>query len=212
MKKGLTYIELLLVMGLIPVIIGIVTSVFKVQSYFAKTRDLQRLQDLTLLNNTLNFYFQNATNLDPDGPNLQNRGVDENQPTIFVSVPAEKDKFFETCFYYPTNKTYYIYQTNKNDYQRIDGFGWIPINFQEVSYPGLSVLPVDPINTLNSGLYYLYSFQRNPPQYEISGGLESPEYQKGGTADKVSTDGGNDENRLEMGTNLNIVPGFIWSF
>ncbi|MFN3967258.1 MAG: type II secretion system protein, partial [Endomicrobiia bacterium] len=111
-NKGLTYIELLIVLGLIPVIIGITIGVFKIQEYFAKTRDLQRIQDLNLLNNALNFYFQNATSVDPDGPNLTDRGVDENLPTIFVSVPTEKDKFFESCFYYPNGKTYYIYQTN----------------------------------------------------------------------------------------------------
>jgi len=212
MNRGLTYIELLVVLGLIPVIIGIITGVLKVQDYFKTSRDLQRLQDLNLLNSALSFYFQNATLVDPDGPNLSDRGVDESMPTIFVSVPGEKDKFFETCFYYPNGKTYYIYQTNKNDYQRIDGFGWIPINFTEINYPSLSSLPVDPINKLQSGLYYLYAFQRNPLQYEISAGFESVEFQKGGTADRVSNDGGNDENRLELGTNLDIIPGFIFSF
>ena len=199
-------------MGLIPVVIGVISGVFKIQEHFAKTRDLQRIQDLILLNNALNFYFQNATSVDPDGPNLENRGVDETMPTIFVSVPTEKDKFFESCFYYPTGKTYYIHQVSKNNFQRIDSFGWIPINFQEVSYPGLGSLPVDPVNSLNSGLYYLYAFQRVPPQYEISAGFESPEYQKGGSQDKVSTDGGDDENRWELGTNLNIVPAFLWKF
>jgi hypothetical protein len=210
--KGITYVELLIVLGFIPVIIGIISGFIKLQDYFKTTRDLQRLQDLNLLNSALNFYFQNATSVDPDGPNLQNRGVDEAVPTIFVSVPGETDKFFETCFYYPNNKIYYIYQTNKNDYQKINGSGWIPINFLEVNFPGLSVLPVDPINRLQSGLYYLYAFQRKPAQYEISAGFESVEFQKGGRADKVSNDGGDDENRLELGTNLNLIPGFPFSF
>ncbi len=210
--KGLTYVELLVVLGLIPLVIGLIAGVLRVQDYFKTTRDLQRIQDLNLLNNGLNFYFTNATSIDPDGPHLDQRGFDETYPTIFVSVPAEKDKFFETCFYYPHNKTYFIYQTNKNDYQRIDGSGWIPINFLEVNYPGLSSLPVDPINTLRSGLYYLYSFQRQPPQYEISAGFESVEFRKGGVKDIVSKDGGNDDNRLELGTNLNLVPGFIFEF
>jgi hypothetical protein len=210
--KGLTYIELLIVLGLIPVVIGIISGVIKVQDYFKTTRDLQRLQDLNLLNSALNFYFQNATSVDPDGPNLENRGVDESVPTIFVSVPGETDKFFETCFYYPNNKVYYIYQTNKNDYQKINGSGWIPINFLEVNFPGLSSLPVDPINRFQSGLYYLYAFQRKPPQYEISAGFESAEFQKGGSIDRVSNDGGDDENRLELGTNLNLIPAFLFSF
>jgi hypothetical protein len=210
--KGLTYIELLIVLGLIPVIIAIISGAIKVQDYFKTSRDLQRFQDLNLLNSALNFYFQNATSVDPDGPYLQSRGVDESLPTIFVSVPSEKEKFFEACFYYPNNKIYYVYQTNKNDYQKINGAGWIPVNFLEINYPTLSSLPVDPINSLHSGLYYLYAFQRNPPQYEISAGFESSEFQKGGKEDKVSNDGGNDENRFELGTNLNIIPSFIFNF
>lgn len=210
--KGLTYVELLVVLGLTSVVIGIISGVLKIQSYSKTTRDLQRLQDLNLLSSALNFYFQNATSVDPDGPNFNDRGVDELIPTIFVSIPAEKDKFFETCFYYPDGKIYYIYQSNKNDYQKINGLGWIPINFFEVNLPLISSLPADPINTLQSGLYYLYSFQRNPPQYEISAGFESEKFQKGGSTDKVSNDGGNDENRLEIGTNLNLIPSFIFSF
>jgi hypothetical protein len=210
--KGLTYSEILIVLSLIPILIGIIGGSIKIKNYFQSTRDLQRLQDLNLLNSALNFYFQNANLVDPDGPNLDNRGVDELNPTIFVSVPVETDKFFSACFYYPNNKVYYIYQTNKNDYQKINGSGWIPINFMEINFPSLSLLPVDPINKLNKGLYYLYAFKRNPLQYEIAAGFESVEFQKGGKLDKTSTDGGNDDNRFELGTNLDLIPNFIFSF
>jgi type II secretory pathway pseudopilin PulG len=208
--KGFTYVELVIVLGLILIIIGIIIGVVKIQNYFKVARDLQRLQDLNLLNSALNFYFQNAVSIDPDGPNLENRGIDESSSTIFVSVPRENDQFPDS---YSTNsKTYYIYQANKNDYRKINGSGWIPINFLEVNFPNLSSLPADPINRLQSGLYYLYAFQRKPPQYEISAGFESTEFQKGGSADRVFNDGGDDENRFELGSNLNLIPAFIFSF
>lgn len=212
MPKGLTYVEILIVLGLIPLVMLLTLGLIRFQDYLRKTRDLQRLQDLNALNVALSFYFKNASQIDPDGPYLENRGVDESLPTIFVSVPAEKDKFFEKCFYYPTEKTYYIYQSNKNDYQKIDGQGWVPIDFKSINNTLLSNLPTDPINSLNSGLYYLYGFQKNPPQYEISAALESNEFRQGGFSDKVSTDGGNDPNRIELGTNLNIIPPFVLSF
>ena len=210
--KGLTYIELLLVLGIFSFVMGIIGGIYKVQDYFKTTRDLQRLKDLSLINSALNFYFQNANFVDPDGPYLENRGIDESLPTIFVSVPEEKEKFFETCYYYQNNKIYYIYQTNKNDYQKINGYGWIPINFLTINYPSLTYLPVDPVNDLKSGLYYLYAFKRNPLKYEIAAFFESKEFQKNGIKDIVSKDGGDDDLRLELGTDLNIIPPFIPNF
>jgi hypothetical protein len=201
MKKGLTLVELVIILGLIPIIIGMVVSIIKVQNYVENVRDLRRIQDLNALNNALNFYFRNAALPDPDGPNLDRRGMDESSSTVFVSVPIEVDVF-------SNSSTYYVYQTNKNDYQRIDGYGWIPINFQEVNYPVLSNIPIDPINTKNSGLYYLYSFRRVPLGYEVSAALESSKFKKGGVNDLVSRDGGNDDSRLEMGTDLKIIPPF----
>ncbi len=210
--KGVTYVEILITLALIPFILGIIGGAVKLKNYLSTSRDLQRLQDAYALNSALNFYFRNAINFDPDGPNLDNRGVDETYPTIFVSVPDEQDQFFETCYCPSNDKAYYIYQTNKNDYQKINGSGWIPIDFSSLNYPGLSYLPVDPSNTLRSGLYYMYAFRRNPPQYEISLSFESPEYRLGGVNDKVSTDGGNDPNRLELGNNLELICPFIYSF
>ncbi len=205
-SKGLTYVELLVVLGLIPFVIGLIAGVLKVQDYFKTTRDLQRIQDLNSLNNALNFYFTNATSVDPDGPNLDQKGIDETYPTIFVSIPLEQYEFPATTTY--NNTIFYFHQINKNDYQRIDGFGWVPINFLETNYPDLNFLPIDPINTFANRFYYLYAFRRNPLQYEISSTFESLDFKKGGKDDKVSTDGGNDDNRLEMGTRLDIIPPF----
>lgn len=204
MAKGFTYIELLVVLGVIALLLGIFVSVIKVKPYLTKTRDIQRLNDLYALNSALNFYFQNATSVDPDGPYLDNRGTDEATPTIFVSVPWESFSFPAT---YTTNsKIYYYYQSNKSDYQRLDGYGWLPINFFEVLFTNLSILPIDPVNEASSSLYYLYAFRRYPLAYEISSAFESTDFKKGGGNDKVSTDGGNDDNRFELGIDLSLIP------
>lgn len=204
MKKGFTYIELLVVLGVLSLLLGIFISVLKAKPYFTKARDLQRLKDLYSLNAILTFYFQNATSVDPDGPYLSLRGIEEATPTIFVSIPIESFQFPAT---YTTNsKTYYYYQSNKADYQKLNGYGWIPINFLEVSFSALPTLPVDPINEASSSLYYLYSFRRIPFGYEVEGAFETSEFKKGGKNDKVSTDGGDDNNRFELGTDLSLIP------
>ncbi len=210
--KGFTYVETLTILGVLTILFAIIGGSLKVKSYLAQSRDLQRLQDAAALSAALNFYFRNSENLDPDGPFLEKTGFDEENPTIFISVPAEKDKFFQTCYCQTNGKVYSVRQSNKSDYQKIDGKGWIPIDFLSVNYPSLSVLPVDPINNMRSGLYYMYAFRRNPPQYEISLSFESANFRLNGPADKVSTDGGNDPNRLEMGTNLELICPFIYEF
>ncbi|MCS7200715.1 MAG: hypothetical protein NZ822_01010 [Patescibacteria group bacterium] len=204
MKKGFTYIELLIVLGVLILLLGILISVIGAKPYFAKSRDVQRLKDLYFLNLALNFYFQNATSVDPDGPYLYLRGIDEATPTIFVSIPKESYPFPAT--YTTGSITYYYYQSNRSDYQRIDGYGWLPINFMEISFPSLAVLPVDPLNQVTSSLYYTYSFRRSSFDYEIGGSFETAEFKNGGVNDKVSTDGGNDPNRYELGSNLNLIP------
>lgn len=204
MIKGFTYIELLIVLAVISLLLGIFISVIKIKPYLVKGRDIQRLNDLYALNSALSFYFENATSVDPDGPYLNNRGIDEATPTIFTSIPGESFSFPTT---YTTNsKTYYFYQSNKSDYQRLDGYGWLPINFFEVNFFNLSVLPIDPINEATSSLYYIYAFQRYPLAYEVSVSFESLDFKIGGKNDKVSTDGGNDNNRYEVGTNLSLIP------
>lgn len=210
--KGFTYVEILIVLIGSFIIFGILAGSLKIKNYLTVSRDLQRLQDATALNAALNFYFRNTNNFDPDGPFLDKKGYDEEAPTIFVSVPAEKDIFFQTCYCQINGKVYSIYQSNKNDYQKINGKGWIPIDFLSVNYPSLSVLPVDPVNDMHSGLYYMYAFRRNPPQYEISLSFESDKFKLNGSADKVSTDGGNDPNRFELGTNLELICSFIYQF
>ncbi len=74
MTKGFTYIELLVVLGVISLLLGIFVSVIKVKPYITKSRDVQRLNDLYALNSALSFYFENATSVDPDGPYLDGRG------------------------------------------------------------------------------------------------------------------------------------------
>jgi hypothetical protein len=213
--KGLTYVEILIVLLLISAVLAIIIGGIKLRDSFRLSRDLQRFRDAYILNSALNFYFRNATNFDPDGPNLNNRGIGESSTTVFISIPMgqEDNMIPEVCRCEisdnsPCCPTYYIYRSSRSDYQKINGSGWIPIDFDSLNSQGLfylSYLPVDPLNTLNFDLYYIYAFRRDPPQYEIALSFESPKYRFGGSEDKVSKDNGDDPYRLELGTNLNLI-------
>ena len=98
--------------------------------------------------------------------------------------------------------------TNSKVYESIsgtrknDGTGWIPLNFTTItSGAPLSVLPIDPKNNQASGLFYRFGVNPASKTYEIDCILESSE----NTA-KQSSDGGNNNSRYEIGTDLTILP------
>lgn len=77
-----------------------------------------------------------------------------------------------------------------------DGTGWIPINFS--SSTPIRSLPIDPINTVESGYYYSYI---SDGRYALASALlESHKY----TREKASADKGTDPARYETGTNIDL--------
>lgn len=83
--------------------------------------------------------------------------------------------------------------------KNIDGTGWIPLNFSLISTGApFSVLPIDPLN--NSKNNYRFGVSVQSKTYEIDCVFERPE-----NIQKHSTDGGNDPNVYELGTDLTIL-------
>lgn len=205
-NKGFTFIEILVSISLVALIAALVALVFNPSNYFVRARDLRRLKDLQILSTALSIYFFQYPNPDPDGPNLDSRGVDETYPTIFISVPYEIEQPFTNCFDPVSNKWLYVFQVSQNNLKKNNGTGWIPINFSEMLIPPINELPIDPINTFSSGYYYIYAFRRNPAGFEVDAALEYKRFRFGGENDKTSTDGGNDPRRLELGSDLTIIP------
>jgi len=80
----------------------------------------------------------------------------------------------------------------------INGTGWLPIDFTS-STLGSSIpsLPIDPKN--NSSYYYTFMSGEN--YFELDCILESKTYR-----DKMTTDGGSDNGRYEVGTSLAFLP------
>ena len=96
-----------------------------------------------------------------------------------------------------------------------DGTGWIPINFGSLTGGSpISNLPVDPVNdaayggsdlagVTSEGLVYRYGCVASPLGYEIDAQLESTAYTS--TDDKRASDGGNNANIYETGTNMSVL-------
>ncbi len=99
--------------------------------------------------------------------------------------------------------------TNDN-LRKVDGNGWIPINFTSISYGSvLNKLPVDPVNTTSTKNYYTYV---TGSSWELTTVLESKRY-----IIQAIEDGGVDPTMYEIGSKRNISPfihGLVgyWSF
>jgi len=89
--------------------------------------------------------------------------------------------------------------TNNTALENIDGSGWIPLNFKLISTGApFDLLPIDPLN--NTIYNYRLGVSQSSKTYEIDCVFESPE-----NITKLSTDGGNNPNVYELGTDLTIL-------
>jgi len=157
-----------------------------------RTRDTRRISDLKTLNNAIQ-YFQ--ASLPDDSLGTPN--------TVYVSIPDSS----ATCtnLGLPSLPTGWSYKCSTPDnYRKIDGNGWIPINFRQLDIGApISALPIDPINSTSTGNYYTYVVGGS---WELTAKVESSKYKKGGEVDK---DGGKSSLVYEIGTDLNLLPAEV---
>ncbi len=200
-NKGLTMMEILIVLLIILILWGITIEVFRPQGYLITAKDIRRISDLRILESALKTYLT-AT----PSPNLgpANKGIDESSSTIFISVPFDKEDV-RTQILIWNGKTYYFSQVDSKEYFKKDGNGWIPVNFTLLPYPQLSVLPVDPLNSYGKKFFYSYVFNRTSSTFEINANLEFIDYDK-----SIAADGGDNQNIYEVGNDLNLMPNNLY--
>jgi len=195
MKKGFTLIELLIVLAIIAILVTVVLVVLKPAEFMKKTRDSRRIVDLQSLNKALSLAeFDNV--------------FMGNASTTYISVPDPNANPTSTCsgMGLPSLPTGWTYQcSSPSNYRKTDGTGWVPVNFSSLTtVPGaLSILPVDPINSTSTNLYYTYV----KGSWELTALLESTEYQQ----KYAEKDGGTSNVVYEIGNMLKITPSVIAS-
>ncbi|MBU4299390.1 LamG domain-containing protein [Patescibacteria group bacterium] len=83
----------------------------------------------------------------------------------------------------------------ETDYKKIDGQGWLPVDFTKLSAPPFKELPIDPINDAKNLNYYAF-VGNEKSEWVLTVMLESKKYQK----EKALTDNGTDPARFEIGS------------
>ncbi len=191
-KTGFTLLELLIVMGILSILMAIVVVVINPAEILRGSRDTRRISDLGSINTALGIFEVSSLS--------GNFGV---ASTTYISIPDTSS----TCanLGLPALPSGYSYScSTEANYRNVDGTGWIPVDFNSLDIGSpIPSLPVDPINSTTTGLYYTYS---TGGSWELTANLESKKNKMSGDRDVVSTDGGDNYSLLEVGNNLSLSP------
>ena len=225
-KKGFTVLELLIVIAIIAILSVVLIVALNPAETLRKTRDSQRISDLSSLKTALGIYVTTITDplLDNTSGNTLCVGG-SGDDSIWISVPTATDGETLTGAPAGTPPTGFVFvQTASNAAASgISGSGWVPVNLAGVTGGSpISNMPLDPINDLsittggttastagavtNSAQMYRYSCAVTNVVFELNARLESTAFGVGGTDDKAAKDGGNNANLFEVGTSLTILP------
>jgi prepilin-type N-terminal cleavage/methylation domain-containing protein len=228
-KKGFTLLELLIVISIIAILSVIVVLVLNPAEILRKSRDAQRISDLSTLKSALAIYTTSTSSPQLDGVSgtANDLCVGGATAKLWVSVnttggggttitdatpPASWTQAAAT----------WIQGTSVAGASLVDGTGWIPVNLASINGGSpISNMPVDPTNTVvtttgsdvstaavvtNGALMYRYSCRKSTVAFEANARLESLAYGVGGADDRAAKDGGNNTLLFEMGTDLTILP------
>ncbi len=215
-EAGFTLLELLIVVSIIAILSVALVLVLDPAETLKKSRDSQRMSDLSTMKTAIALYTTSTTTpyigglTNNNGCKLTPAAAWDGSlaPKIFYSVTsaitdANLDGATGATVASTTSSTYYTLT---------DGTGWVPVNFDSlIGGSPISNLPVDPVNTIgaldavdNGDYVYRYACSITPLAFEINAVLESTTYTTG-TDNKLTKDGGNNSNLYEIGTNLKIL-------
>ncbi len=200
MKKGFTLIELLVVIAIIAILAVVIVLTINPAELLRQGRDVTRVSDMGTLNKAASLYYQDAMN----SPSTMFMGTSS---VIYVSVPDPTAPAPAgnqcTGLGLPTPPTGYTYHcAASSTYMKVDGTGWVPINFNSYSAGTvISKLPTDPINTTSTNLYYTYETD-GIGGFKVAAFFESQK-----DAPQMANDSGNDPELYEKGSNLALASG-----
>ena len=191
--RGFTLLELLIVIAIIAILSVILVLVLNPAETLKKSRDAQRISDLSTVKTALGLYMT-ATS------------------SPFLGSATANTACANTLFYSQTGPSGTVGSLTKQGTASttVDGLGWIPVNLDSLTGGSpLSNFPLDPSNTVagtgsSTDLVYRYACKASPLSFELNATLESAAYTS--EDNKLTKDGGNNLALYEVGTDLTILP------
>lgn len=187
-NKGFTLLELLIVIGILAISATVVTLVLHPAEQISQANDSRRLSELGTIDKALQIVTsQGVTYI--GSPNL-----------VYISLPSNNSDCSDLGLPSLSGGWQYRCVTEAN-YRKVNGSGWIPVNFaSSTTGAPFGALPIDPINTTESGFYYTYVISGNG--WEDTAILETTKYQQ----QYAIKDGGQSDIAEEVGSKHKITP------
>ena len=220
-EGGFTLLELLIVVSIIAILSVALILVLNPAEALRKSRDAQRISDLSTMKTALGLYLTSTTTpyLGSVSANTACFAtaaaiVPASPVTIFYSFPTSAGTISQTSLDGAVTYAAAKQPSSVGAAALTDGTGWIPVSFDTLTGGSpISNIPLDPVNAFASGnsgtnmtnadFMYRYGCSQSPLAFEIDAALESTAYTI--TDDKRASDGGNNPNFYEVGTNLKIL-------
>jgi len=227
-QNGFTLLELLIVIAIIAILSVVLILVLNPAESLKKSRDTQRLSDLSTLKTALGVYLTDVNQPDLDAAIANHCFTVPVNTVAKISYSAQiADVACTAVVAVGTDVTSsgtfsavdfcrYVGTTGAS---AIDGTGWVPVALSGVNGGSpLSNLPLDPTNTVavatvpaSTDLVYRYACQNRSAGgkpasvFEVDAQLESDAYTV--TTDKRTQDGGDNVNYFEVGNSLRLIGG-----
>jgi prepilin-type N-terminal cleavage/methylation domain-containing protein len=224
-KQGFTLLELLIVITIIAILSVALVFILNPAETLQKSRDTQRLSDLSTLKTAIGIYLTATTTPQLDGysgtANDRCDGGTAANERLWISVPTATETTNDATppSGWTQANTSWGQSASVSAASTVDGAGWLPVKLTGlVGGSPISSMPLDPVNRItvgavssptnitNSALMYRYACKAVPLTFEIDARLESQAYGVGGADDRAAKDGGNNANLFETGTGLTILP------
>ena len=178
-SRGFTLIELLVVIAIIAILSVVVILTLNPAELLRQARDSNRISDLSTLKTAIGQYLA-----DVSSPTLGFTAAGTTYTVCRESNTTSTAVAHANCGF-----TLNIYTVSSSDSRAVDGSGWIPVDFTDISSGApIGTLPVDPTNA--NEMVYRYAAS-STLVYELNAIMESTK-QTNSTTGAAATDGGTD--------------------
>lgn len=155
------------------------------------------LENKKLFDQILNtFKFLDQTKLKNDAKRLDDFAIMQTAINFSTQVASLNTPIVDILCKGANTHRYPCFGSSTGNIKASDGDGWIKIDLNSQKAASVKELPFDPVN--DNANHYVYCADGD--SWEINTVLESPQQ-----LEKMQNDGGDDENRYEVGSSLQLV-------